>query len=74
MVPEAEEPVLQLLAVVVEGTGHEHAWTQVHHIGVELVDEEVEMVEQVRDPVHQTLSHWFQGPGSVGRQSKTEPC
>ena len=45
MVPQADEPGLQLPCMLVEGAGHENSGTQVHRVRVELVDEVVEVVE-----------------------------
>ena len=52
MVPETQEPVLQLIVTVSKRTGHEDPGSKVHHVGMELVDEGVEMMEKVWNPVH----------------------
>ncbi len=62
MVPETDEPVLQLRGTLVERARHEHSRTQVHRVGMELVDEAVEMAEEIRDPVDQVLDKAVQRP------------
>ena len=70
VVPETVEPGLQFSAAAVEGAGHEDTRPQVHHVGVELVDEGVEVVEQVRHPVHQALCNRVQRPVGEGLVKK----
>lgn len=60
MVPQTQEPGLQLVSAVVEWAGHENPGSKVHHIGVELVDKVVEMIEKIWDPVNQPLCNRIQ--------------
>lgn len=55
VVPQTNEPRLQFPCALVEGARHEHPGAQIHRVGVELVDEAVKMVQEVRDPVDQVL-------------------
>ena len=62
MVPQTDEPSLQLTGALVEGATHEYPGAQTHRVRVKLVDEAIEMVEKVRDPVDKVLCHTIQGP------------
>lgn len=41
--------------------------TECHVVGVELVDEGVEMLEEIRQPVQESLCHWMQTTVGAGR-------
>ena len=45
MIPEIQEPIFQLMHTIAQGTGHEHTGAKVDHIGMELVDKCVEMIQ-----------------------------
>ena len=45
MVPEVDEPGLNLAGGLTEWTAHEDARTQVDSVGVKLVDEQVEVLQ-----------------------------